>query len=284
METGLPSMTNEITNTAAETSAENFHKLSIQVSLNGLSFCVLDTISNRILASESISFGTTLTPYAVKKELETLFKTHKVSKSAFKEVVVTHRNQLFSLVPKAMFKEEELANYLKFNAKILANDHIAYDDIENHDMVNVYVPFTNINNYIYDLFGAFDFMHHGTVLIQTLLGTTMTNGAPVCYIHLAEQQMDITILSQKKLLFYNSFSYTTKEDFIYYLLFSLEQLKLDTEEISVKLFGTIEEGDDIYNICYQYIKNITISIPDNTNYQLGDLEKETIDFTLLNAL
>jgi len=272
------------TNIPEDTPAEQFLKLSIQVSLSGLSFCILDTISNQILVSESISFGRELTPYEVKKELKTFIETNNVTNKSFSEVIVTHRNQLSSLVPKALFDADELANYLKFNTKILANDFIAYDIIENHDIVNVYVPFANINNYIYDLFGEFSYMHHGSVLIQTLLGTKNTAKEPVCYVHLTEEQMDITVIANKKLLLYNSFTYTTKEDFIYYLLFVLEQLDLDTNKVLVRLFGTIEEGDTIYRMCYKYIKNMAVSVPDNGNYELGDLEKESIDFTLINAL
>jgi hypothetical protein len=96
--------------------------------------------------------------------------------------------------------------------------------------------------------------------------------------------MDITVLGQKKLLFYNSFQFTTKEDFIYYLLFTLEQLRLDTESVKLRLFGDIEESDEIYTICYEYIQHLSIFIPPNTTYPIGDMENETIDFTVLNAL
>src|SRR5690606_27729204 len=138
---------------------------------NGLSFCVLDTLSNSVIASERIVFKNELTPYAVQKEIKQLFDENSIQQAKFSEVVVIHRNNLFSLVPKALFNKEELANYLKFNAKILANDHLEYDEVHNLDLVNVYVPFVNINNYIYDLFGSFEFMHHGTVLIQSLMNS-----------------------------------------------------------------------------------------------------------------
>ena len=277
-------MTRKKINTAVEEISTDYNKLSIQVSLSGLSFCVLDTVSSKLIASESIAFEKEVSPYQVQKELKALIETHKVNQTQFSEVVVIHRNPLFSLVPKSLFDAKELANYLKFNAKILANDHIDYDAIEPYDIVNVYVPFVNINNYIYELFGEFQFMHTATVIIQSLFNSHEATKDTVCYVYVSENQMDITIFEQKQLLFYNSFIYHTKEDFIYYLLFTLEQLKLDTESIKVKLFGSIEEGDDLYNICYLYIKHMAISIPSHSALELGDLEKESIDFTLLNAL
>jgi len=160
-----------------------------------------------------------------------------------------------------LFDENELANYLKFNTKILANDHISYDEVENHDMITVYVPFVNVNNYLYGLFGEFTYKHSGTVMVESLLTGQSIPKEPTCYVHVSDRQMEVTIISQRKLLLYNSFDFVTKEDFIYYLLFTLEQLKLDTETIKLKLFGSIEEGDSIYNICYEYVKNISIFVP-----------------------
>ena len=277
-------MTKNRSNTIIENTSSEYHKLSIQVSLNGLSFCVLDTIGNTIQLSKTVNFGKELSPYEVQKELKELFRENRIQNFQFSEVIVIHRNNLFSLVPKALFDEKELANYLKFNAKILANDLLAYDEIESYDMVNVYVPFVNINNYIYDLFGEFEFMHNGTILVQTLLNTHNNGNESVCYVHVADQQMDVTVLSQKKLVLYNSFQYHTKEDFIYYLLFMLEQLKLNTETIKVRLFGDIDEEDDVFTICYQYIHHVSIFIPSSASYHLDDPEKEAIDFTVLNAL
>lgn len=262
----------------------NFNKLSIQVSLNGLSFCVFDTISNRILSAENSIFAKELTPYEVLKRLKQLIDANDIAHTQFSEVVVVHRNNLFGLVPKSLFDPNELANYLKFNAKILANDHLAYDVLESYDMINVYVPFVNVNNYIYDLFGEFTFKHSGTVMIESLLNGHTNVKQTVCYGYVYDKQLDITVIAQKRLLLFNSFKFVTKEDFLYYLLFTLEQLKLDTESISLKLFGAIEEGDDIYEMCYQYINQVAIFIPPPTDHTYMEASEETIDFTVINAL
>lgn len=264
-------------------SSKDFNKLSIQVSLNGLSFCIVDTIENKVLRSDRIVFEKERTPYGLQKGLVALFKKHSIPEQVFSEIIVVHRNRLFSLVPKSLFDENEMANYLKFNTKILANDHLAYDEVENHDMVNVYVPFVNVNNYMYELFGEFIFKHSGTVMVESLLTGQNIPKEPTCYIHVAARQMEVTIISQRRLLLYNNFDYTTKEDFLYYLLFTLEQLKLDTETTVLKLFGAIEEGDAIYDICYEYVKNISIFIPSVAAYPM-DFEKDTIDFTVLKTL
>ena len=264
--------------------SQDFLKLSIQVSLNGLSFCVLDTIKSAVLLSEKKTFNTSLTPYQLLKEIKDLFKKHSISQKEFSEVIVIHQNNLFGLVPKPLFNPEELPNYIKFNTKILASDHIVFDEITSYDMVNVYVPFVNINNYVYELFGEFIFKHVGTVLIESLLKSHTNGKSPVCYVHVSEKIMDIVVISQKRLLLYNSFSFDTKEDFLYYLLFTMEQLNLDTESVTLRLFGTIEEDDDVYTLCYEYIRQVSIFVPSGASHPFIDAESENIDFAVLNSL
>ena len=162
---------------------------------------------------------------------------------------------------------------------------LAYDELENFDMVNAYVPFVNINNYIFDLFGAFVYKHSGTVMVESLMNNHMGK-KPTCYAHVTENQMELTVVSNKKLLLYNSYDFVTKEDFMYYLLFTMEQLRLDTEHVSLKLFGAVEKGDDLYNLCYQYVKDVSLFSPtvSTIDFELDASEIETIDFTVLSSL
>ncbi|WP_420600994.1 DUF3822 family protein [Flagellimonas sp.] len=266
------------------TDSNSFKKLSIQVGLNGLSFCVLDTISNKILAFERTVFETALTPYLLLKELKSVLNKGNIEAGEYSEIVVIHKNNMFSLVPKALFHKEELANYLKFNTKIMANDLIAYDEIAHHDMINVYVPFTNVNNYIFDLFGEFEFKHNGTVLIASLVNQNRASIEPTCFVQLSEREMELVVISDKKFRFYNHFEYKTKEDFLYYLLFSLEQLQIDLEKVHLKLFGLVEEDDPIYTLCYQYIKHVSVFVPNSASLPTEQTDNKAIDFTVLSSL
>jgi hypothetical protein len=282
---GPRSMTKKVTsNNTIEKTTEDFKKLSIQVSLNGLSFCVLDTISQTVLQSKNLFFDKELSPYNLQMELQAFLEEHTISQQHFSEVTVIHKNQLFSLVPKSLFQEDELTHYLKFNTRILANDHLAFDELKRYDLINVYVPFVNINNYIFDLFGEFEYQHHGSVLINLLLNGHNSAKTPICFVYVSDNQMDVTVLSQKKLLFYNNFKYTTKEDFIYYLLFTLEQLSLDPESIILKLFGAIRPNDELYDLCYRYIKEVSMYTPKNKIDFGPDADTESVDFTVLSTL
>ena len=56
------------------------------------------------------------------------------------------------------FDENSLDNYLKYTIKTLKNDFITFDDIEEIAAKNVYIPYVNINNFLFSQFSQFTFI------------------------------------------------------------------------------------------------------------------------------
>src|SRR5690554_7034351 len=76
------------------------------------------------------------------------------------------------------------------------------------------------------------------------------------YLHFQQNSFDCIILKEGSLELYNTYSFNTPEDFIYYTLFSMEQLMLNPETLPVFLCGDIDKGDANYNMAYTYIRNL----------------------------
>lgn len=258
-------------------------ELSIQVSLSGLSFCILQRDSNTIVQIKHVTFDKKLNPFEVLDQIKHLFNTEKNLQNTFKKVQVIHINELSTLVPKPLFNKDNLADYLKFNSKILKSDYITYDAIDLNDSVNVYVPYVNINNFIYDLFGSFTFRHFSTILVETILSVEKHVEAPRVYVNISAGHFEIIITENGNLLIYNTFEYTTQEDFIYYLLFTTEQLQLNPETLQLVFIGDICKEDELYSIAYKYIRHVGFGNRfDNFNYV--DMPKTNhSDFTLIKS-
>ena len=232
--------------------------LSIQVSLNGLSFCALDTQSRSIVFFKDQRFPKKLNPVQTLQQIEKIYAEEEFLEKDFQEVRILFSNELYSLVPEQWFREENASDYLKFNARILETDFVAQDALPEEGLVNVYIPFTNINNYFFDRYGEFEYQHCLSVLVREFLKINREHKSGTrVYLNRNASGYDLIIIQKNKLLFSNSFICDTKEDFIYYLLFTAEQLELDPEEFELILLGNITENSDYYNIAYTYIKNIS---------------------------
>lgn len=264
---------------------QNLYKvLSIQVSLSGLSFCILNSQINEIIAYQQILFDKKQTPSQLLDKVKHAFNSNALLKQAFKAVHVVHKNELATLVPQSLFDEEHMADYLKFNNKILSTDYITYDTISTQEMVNVYVPYVNINNYIYDVFGAFEFKHFSTVLLETILLHKDYSEASKMYIHVDDKHFEIVVTKAHKFILYNTFEYTTKEDFIYYILFVAEQLDLNPESFEALVFGAINADDELHDILYKYVRHVRFYAP-ISKHRISTALDITLDkdFTLLNS-
>jgi hypothetical protein len=263
----------------------NIKELSIQVNLSGLSFCILNRTLNTIEYLNTTPFEQKLTPFDVLNRLKTELSTNTIFSDEFDSVMVIHQNELVSLVPKDLFDENHKVDYLKFNAKILKTDFITQDNITINNSVNVYIPYVNINNYIFETFGAFVYKHSSTILIDTILQKPTANNTPQVYININNTTLEVSVIDKNKLKLFNVFEYHSKEDFIYYVLFVFEQLKLDVETTSLELSGNIKKDDELYTVLYTYIRHIAIVIPEfNFNFT-KDIKKEHIHnyYLILNS-
>ncbi len=237
--------------------------MSIQVSLNGLSFCILDKETNKICYLSKLNFEKQLDPVKVLSKIEEAYDKETELNQDIEEVAVVFNNPLFSLVPQELFDEENAAGYLKFNTRILKTDFIAFDNLRN-ETVNVYIPYANIINYFFDRYGEFEYRHSMSVLIESLLTLPKKTSGPVAYLHVHHKYYELVIIENGKLIFANSFEYDTKEDFLYYLLFTAEQLNLDPEKFDLIFLGSINKESEEYKLTWNYIKNVSFLGPFHT--------------------
>jgi len=62
--------------------------------------------------------------------------------------------------------------------------------------------------------------------------------------------------TQGQLKLFNSFNYTTPEDFIYYILYACQHLQLDPETLQLHLLGEIVKDSALFEYTYKYIRNV----------------------------
>ena len=254
--------------------------LSIQFSLGGFSFCVSDLLSKEISYFANYTFEESVNSLEdLLENIKTVFNEDPILHYEFSEVFVIHQNSLNTFIPDVYFEEDSLNSYLELNIKTLQTDLITFDTIAEIEAKNVYVPYVNINNYLFQNFGEFEYKHHTTILLEKLIQKNEIE-EKVMFVNVFKNTFDIVVLENKKLILSNSFSYQTKEDFIYYILFVAEQLQLNNEEFKLYFTGEITLDSEIYKIVYTYIKNVFFLESSQAIFKELDIEKHS-NFNLL---
>ncbi len=250
--------------------------LSIQLSLNGFSFCVVDKTYDLVQKLVHHSFKDIAAgPEDLLARIQSIFEKETLLQQKYGSVNVSHVNELSSLVPKPFFDESKLKDYIRYSSKTFDNDYIVWDEIENHDLINVYIPFVNVNNFLLERFGSFEYKHFSTVLITNLLSTYRYSEHPHIFIHVDRNRMYVVAISNNKLQLYNSFSFKTREDFLYYLLFAAEQLDMDPENFELVLSGDTDKNSELYDIAYTYVRKIGL-IENRFKYEFDTSVSESL--------
>lgn len=251
----------------------NYKKLSIQVRPNGLSFCILDSNQQMIDWLETVNYSRDYNPVKILGEIQLFYQKEEQLRQDFGEVLILFSNQLYTLIPEEYFVAEEASTYLKFNTKILKTDIAAHDQLQQQNIVNTYIPYTNITNYFFDKYGEFEFKHSASVFIEAVLSRDSGEGISI-YLNNYSGYFDIVAIKDNQLILANTYSYNTTEDFVYYLLFTAEQLKADPLEFRLFLLGEISEESELFTTAYHYVKNVQLFRP-HLQVKGGDLTDES---------
>lgn len=198
-----------------------------------------------------------------------IYAEEEILKNTSFQVELLFSNHLYSIIPASLYSEENASDYLKFNARILQTDVIAKDLIGD-ELVNIYIPYTNILNYFFDKYGEFQYRHSVSVLVEALLKESADKTGTTFYTYLTEKGFDLVVISDSKLLLANSFHCENRTDFLYYLLFTAEQLNQDPEVFNLVMLGSITEDSAFYEMAYTYIRNVSLlDISFGYNYSGG---------------
>ncbi|MCF6350666.1 MAG: DUF3822 family protein [Flavobacteriaceae bacterium] len=235
------------------------HKeISIQFSLDGFSFCVFDSDLQEFIIFHKYEFLEKInTPEKLLKKIQQLFITEEILQLKYDKISVIHDNNLSSFVPKALFNKKNLKSYVAFNNKVFNTDYFTFDSLVNQEMNLVYIPYININNFLIDQFGSFNYKHTSSILVENLLNYFTMNDGISFFVHVSKTHFEVIISKNKQLLFFNTFQHQTKEDFIYYILFTVEQLNLNVEQFSLQFLGVIHKESELYQIVHKYIRNVS---------------------------
>ena len=256
--------------------------LTIKLSSFSATLVLSNSVDDSIVQYFHYNFDKKIAPENLSEKLNTIINESEIDQSNIIDVKLIICNKLSSLVPNNLFKEKLSLEYLKFNSKLLENDFAAHDFIEEIDAVNVYLPYVNVNNYILDNFGSFNFYHYSTLLIKKLIKYNKEKESCL-YVNLQEESFQVLIIKKNKLLYYNNFDFNKKEDILYFLLFVIEQNKIDSNKSKLYLIGKIYVKSDVYLLISKFISNVEIiDFKESYINKVNLVENDTeIDFLII---
>lgn len=245
------------------------HYLHLHLSPNGLSYGIYNPAEKNMVGCASYFQVSSQT------QLDQIFSRDPWLKAEYQLVKVMFSNPLFTFIPNDLFEQGQTHSYLAYNLlepdlffqerndmPLLQAQNTFCVNREPKIVVNKYHP----NNRVY---------HSSTPLIEGLLKWYgRDKGVKLFIFSWNDNDMEVVVLENGKLILYNFFQVNTREEFIYFPLYVCQQLRYKREDVQLMAGGILNNSSPSLGALGTYFKNIRFTgLPSGYTYSRGLAEK-----------
>lgn len=236
------------------------YELLLNIGTRDFQVGVVDTEDARFLLLEDYVFPNVASQEELIAALDVLFEAHAFLKANYwKRIKIAFKNQNFVQVPQALFSEDALADYLKFNTHI----HIEEEDfipvsLKHTQAVTVFAIHKDFKNWINSIYPNHPpiFLHQSAVLIDGIMAAAKNVANNPLFIYIDRFKLHVVSVHNGKLIFYNQFVIKQFSDYIKYIMLVMQSLNMNQRTSQVVLWGYIGKNSPHYHEFYKYINNV----------------------------
>ena len=134
-------------------------------------------------------------------------------------------NSRFTLIPEALYLENEKESYFNFLHEQEAGEIVLADRLEHLGIYTVYSVPGTCRKDIEKVFPRVTLCHISSVLIGNIWMSVKNMTGRKLFLNLREEQFDLLAFEGNQLKYCNAFHFLTAEDIAYYVIFVFEQLE-----------------------------------------------------------
>lgn len=252
-------------------STENY-ELSMQVSRDGLSFSLLDTIRNKFVLIRS--FEADENQYYNAEKTEELLTKDDFLVKRYKKVNIVLPSQKFTIVPAALFDPGKKDEYFTFNHTNDEGNTVIVNKLTDPDAFIVFSVPRQLSDLISRIYSGAHPYHHLKPTLDHISHSRKSLSGNYIHIHVEREYFNLIIHDNNSLKFCNSFTYRNISDILYYVLNVFKKLDIKQEE-TIYFSGLTEQYDDLSSNFSIYVRNIKFAEPSGNftfSYVFNDME------------
>lgn len=179
--------------------------------------------------------------------------------TGYRKVYCSTGTATSTLIPSALYEASVAEQQLKFLNPLSEGQEIMTDELRQLDAKNVYAFPPQIFKTVTSWFPQAEFHHSSSCMIEYLLTVHRNQQEQIMTVDIGSGTICIWVTKGKMLQLYNTFSYHTIEEMVYYILNVCEQLHMNPEEVKVFFSGKTELTDDGYMLSNKYLRNTALA-------------------------
>lgn len=241
-----------------------FCTLCIEVSERRIRLCIVRDENMECIWLEDYGFDKVLSQSDVFERLKKIFTGHLLwSSNDWKNVRIAVNSHAFSLVPKLIFDQDSVQDYIEFalGARISDDERVLYHELPIVHANNIFCIPVSWYEWLINHFNSstVSFYHlTSPLIIGALVSHAEHQEIRIASAYIEKDHFTFIISEGQQLILCNRFKFAQPQELAYLMLFSLNQLNYLPEEIKVLVYGEIVTNSDLFAELSKFFPNLQI--------------------------
>lgn len=231
------------------------YTLSIRYSTDGFSFCVHD-INNRLLVFSHQPLELHSNEAIIAKASQ-IITDNPILNLKYKKVFALSCQRNKMLLPAHTFNKNTLIEMFRLCFELHESDTIIYRKIEAINNYLIEAQPRNFINFLTSHYQPISIIDSAYPFIIYSMSSMLFN-AHYLFIDIHEEYFDILLTHSNNILLFNSFSYGSINDIVYYSLNCLQQCQINQNNLQTTISGNLVNDPVLVETMNKYIPNIVI--------------------------
>ena len=161
----------------------------------------------------------------------------------------------YTFIPNELYNENEASIYLQ---QQIEQSKIEQEEIvvsKSKDVTGIYLVSKEAMK-VQTVFDNAIVVSYSHALLELSQNIMPIKKQFVVLISFFDSYFDLIINKGEKLIYFNRYHYSTKEDFLYYLIVTLQNLKIENSDVEINLIGKIEPQSSLYELINRYFSDV----------------------------
>jgi hypothetical protein len=247
-----------------DSTQSHLYHLSIQISLDGIYFSVLDIPKGKYIVLNGHNFFLKRARL-LSKHVQEVIDSEEIFSHDFKSVGIIYSTRKFTLVPQAFYGRGSLDKYLWFNNVQERGYIVSKILFPKAECFCIFDIPQNLNEFLVAKFPRSTIKHSLYPLVEGVLKRNRSfSQREQVHLNFYRDSFEMVIVNGLKLVYCNIFSYKTERDILYHVLFTFDQLKLSPDNTELILHGQIPQVSPVYHLFKKYVKLTSFARLDTT--------------------
>ena len=239
----------------------NLYHLSIQISLDGFSFAILDIPKGKYTVLKSTNFFLKRPRLLFMKVRELMTEDEHLNLK-YKSIEIVYSSENFTLVPQAFYQQGAADKFFGFNHEMERGFMVDKTLLTKAEAWCIFNIPENLKEFLVLKYPKATIRHNLYPLVERALKENKNfPERKQVHINFFRSYFELIVLSGTKLQLCNQFNYSGENDISYFVLYVFDQLKLPPDTTELVIHGQMQQTDPIYQTFKKYIRKTSFARP-----------------------